>query len=119
MRDTDTGMKMVWFSLVLALGWMSGNASGLVIYRLGGISEPPPPEVGRDGVVFIQRNWSDLDAAQGGEAYQLDMDEAAIRVLRHDPQVNIAATVSERGGKLHRKVTLEPLGLVALKLEKK
>ena len=83
---------------------MGGPASGLIIYRLGGEALPPPPELGSEGVEFVQLRWTDVDPAQGGETFQLDMDEEAIRALRHDPQENIVPTAPERGGGVIREV---------------
>ena len=95
-----TARKSFWWILALMVTLVWSESSALIIYRFGGASEPPPPEVGSDGVRFIQRDWSELDAAQGGETFQLDMDDAAIRALRYDPQVNIAPAFEERGGRL-------------------
>ena len=86
-----------WGAVVLSLGLMCGNASGLIIYRFGGEFLPPPEEAGNQDVEFIQLPWSALDAAQGGETFQLDMDDASIKALQHDPQVNIAPTAKDRG----------------------
>ena len=97
--DTTT-RKSFWWILALMVTLVWSESSALIIYRFGGASEPPPPEVGSDGVRFIQRDWSELDAAQGGETFQLDMDDAAIRALRYDPQVNIAPGYLQRGGRL-------------------
>ena len=89
---------------ILLLGLLGGDASGLTIYRFGGASLPAPAESASDGVRFIQRNWSEVDAAAGGETFELDMDDAAIRALEHDPQVNIAPTVAQRGGLIFESV---------------
>jgi len=76
--------------VVLVLFLARENALGLVIYRWGGEALPPPSEAGSEGVDFVQLNWSALDAAQGGETFELDMDDQAIRALEYNPQVNIA-----------------------------
>ena len=90
-----------WGAVVLSLGLMCGNASGLIIYRFGGESLDPPEEADNQDVEFIQLPWSALDAAQGGETFQLDMDETSIKALEHDPQVNIAPEYAVReGGKV-------------------
>ena len=97
MRDYIAAV-LLWV-VVLILFPAAENASGLIIYRLGGETLPPPPEADSEGVDFVQLSWSEVDAAQGGETFQLDMDDQAIRILEHNPQVNIAPTSESRGGK--------------------
>jgi len=89
---------LLWV-VVLLLFLGREQASGLVIYRLGGEELPPPPEADDPDVDFVQLSWSEVDAAQGGEIYQLDVDERVIRALEYDPQVNVAPTSVDRGGK--------------------
>ena len=89
---------------ILLLWLFASQASGLIVYRFGGESLPPPAENGSDAVRFIQRSWSEVDAAAGGGAFQLDLDDAGIRALEHDPEVNIAPTVAERGGQIFSSV---------------
>ena len=55
----------IW-SLSLWASFAAGPASGLVIYRLGGEALDPPPEVGHEGVEFIQLNWTDFNPPLGG-----------------------------------------------------
>ena len=79
-------------------GFAAGPASGLVIYRLGGEALDPPPEVGHEGVEFIQLNWTDFNPPLGGAAIDLDIDTAAIRPLKRDPNFNIAPGIEANGG---------------------
>ena len=84
-------------ALFLWIGFATGEASGLVIYRFGGEALEPPPEASNEGVEFIQLNWTDLDPSLGGETVDLDID-AAIRALKRDPTFNIAPGIEEKGG---------------------
>ena len=88
----------LWVSVLLLFPGRE-NASGLIIYRLGGEGLPPPSEIVNPDVDFVQLSWSEVEAAQGGEIYQIDIDDRAIRILEYDPQVNIAPTATDRGGK--------------------
>ena len=94
----DMASVFLWV-VVLLLFPGRENASGLVIYRLGGEELPLPPEAGEQDVDFVQLGWLEVEEAQGGEIYQLDMDAQGIRALEYDPQVNIAPTAEDRGGK--------------------
>ena len=102
MRTADIS-GFCWWIPILVLGLTGDEAHGLTIYRFGGEAHPLPSEAGQEGVEFVQLDWTDLDAAQGGETFELDLDEQAIRALEHDPQVNIAPTVSERGGLVYKQ----------------
>ena len=93
---SDLFRSLTW-ALFLWIGFAIGEASGLVIYRFGGEVLDPPPEVGNEGVEFIQLGWTDLDPSLGGETVDLDID-AAIRALKRDPTFNIAPGIEEKGG---------------------
>ena len=101
--DTESLLKVALgasiFGLLLELG-AAAPAAGLVIYRWGGDSMPPPPEVeaGDGQVRFLQRAWSDLDQARGGGISQLAIDDQAIAALRLDPQQNLAIAAKNEGG---------------------
>ena len=100
-------LGVCWWMLALGIALNPGDSSGLIIYRLGGESLPPPPELdgeGSEDVEFVQLGWEDLDLAIGGETFQLDMDEAGIRALEHDPEFNIAPFVKANGGEHLRAV---------------
>ena len=106
MINTLLGLSL-WI-LILIVALTPGDSSGLIIYRFGGESLPSPPELegeGSEDVDYFPMKWSDLDPALGGEIYQLDMDDLGIRALEHDPQVNIAPMVAERGGQWLRPDT--------------
>ena len=81
-----------------SLGFLGDQASGLVIYRFGGEALAPPPEADSEGVEFIQLSWTDLDPSLGGDAFEVDIDAAAIRALKRDPNFNIAPGIEEKGG---------------------
>ncbi|MCC7265442.1 MAG: hypothetical protein IT369_23300, partial [Candidatus Latescibacteria bacterium] len=83
--------------VVLVFLFASG-ATGLVIYRLGGAGAQPPPELGGEGVQFINVPWADLEPEKAGRAYQLDISDAAIGALRLDPEQNLAVAASQQGG---------------------
>ena len=87
----------IW-SLSLWASFAAGPASGLVIYRLGGEALAPPPEAGHEGVEFIQLNWTDFNPPLGGATIDLDIDTAAIRPLKRDPNFNIAPSIEANGG---------------------
>ncbi len=93
----DLSRLLIW-SLSLWTGFAAGPASGLVIYRLGGEALAPPPEAGHEGVEFIQLNWTDFNPPLGGAAIDLDIDTAAIRPLKRDPNFNIAPGIEANGG---------------------
>ena len=86
-------------------GFSADEAFGLVIYRFGGETLDPPPEIDSEEVEFIQLSWTDLDLSLGGETIELDIDAAAIRALKRDPTFNIAPGIEERGGSHIRKQT--------------
>ena len=90
---------MLLWVVVLALFSGPEKAFGLEIYRLGGEALPRPPETDDPDVNFVQLSWSEVAAAQGGEIFQLDMDDQSIRALEYDPTVNLAPTAKDRGGK--------------------
>lgn len=97
-----------WKILILS-GLLCGDACGLTIFRFGGASLPPPDEAGLVGVEFHQRSWSEVDVLQGGETFRLDVDDAAIRALRYDPQVNFAPAFKERGAKMIDETVTAPV----------
>ena len=80
----------------------AGAAQCLIIYRFGGEDLEPPPEADQPGVEFIQNSWEEVDPGAGGETFDLDLSREAVRALRRDPQVNIAPTAVERGGRFVR-----------------
>ena len=90
--------RLLTWALFLWIGFATGEASGLVIYRFGGEALAPPPEVDHEGVEFIQLSWTDLDPSLGGETVELDIDATAIRALKRDPTFNIAPGIEEKGG---------------------
>ena len=94
---SDLFRSLTW-ALFLWIGFATGEASGLVIYRFGGEALAPPPEVDHEGVEFIQLSWTDLDPSLGGETVELDIDATAIRALKRDPTFNIAPEIEEKGG---------------------
>ena len=97
-----TIQKSLW-STTLAVCLMCADLSALVIYRFGGESHPPPSELSAPGgeeVRFVQLRWTDLDPNLGGHVSRLDLDEQWIRAQEHDPEVNIAPSFRERGGRL-------------------
>ena len=94
---SDLFRSLTW-ALFLWIGFATGEASGLVIYRFGGEALAPPPEVDHEGVEFIQLSWTDLDPSLGGETVELDIDATAIRALKRDPTFNIAPGIEEKGG---------------------
>ena len=99
---TAAAPKSFWL-LFLVVSLSCSESPALTIYRFGGESLPPPPELSAEGggeVRFEQRQWTDLDPALGGGVYQLDLDDQWIRALEHDPQVNVAPGYEERGGNL-------------------
>ena len=85
-------------ALFLWIGFATGEASGLVIYRFGGEALEPPTEASGKEVEFIQLSWADLDPSLGGEIVDLDLDAAAIQPLERDPNFNIAPGIEEHGG---------------------
>ncbi len=96
---TYSATLLVWVGLLVFFP-APENAPALVIYRFGGEALPPPPEASLQDVDFVQLDWPEVDAAQGGEVFRLDMDDQTIQALEHDPLVNIAPTAESRGGKL-------------------
>ena len=94
---SDLFRSLTW-ALFLWIGFATGEASGLVIYRFGGEALEPPPEASGKEVEFIQLSWTDLDPSLGGETVDLDLDAAAIRPLERDPNFNIAPGIEEHGG---------------------
>ena len=95
---------LVW-AFLLVFGFWVGAASGLIIYRFGGENLPPPPETGSDGVDFRRLGWTDLDADFHGQTIELDLDAAAIRALKRDPNFNIAPGIPASGGDYIRPST--------------
>ena len=93
---SDLFRSLTW-ALFLWIGFATGEASGLVIYRFGGEALEPPLEVDHEEVEFIQLSWTDLDPSLGGETVELDID-ATIRAQKRDPTFNIAPDVEEKGG---------------------
>ena len=83
--------------LVLALGAMCGEVSGLTIYRFGGASLPPPPEAGRRGVEFVQLDWRDVDIASAGEVFQVEVNGESLHPLRYNPSKSIAPQETRPG----------------------
>ena len=63
---SDLFRSLTW-ALFLWIGFATGEASGLVIYRFGGETLAPPPEAGSEGVEFIQLNWTDIEEDRGGK----------------------------------------------------
>ena len=90
--------RLLTWALFLWIGFATGEASGLVIYRFGGEALAPPPEVDHEEVEFIQLSWTDIEADRGGEATEVGLDSASIWPLKRDPNFNIAPGVEERGG---------------------
>ncbi len=77
---------------------LCGDLSALTIYRFGGEELPAPEEAGLDGVEFIQRSWLDpVDAAAGGEVFQVDLSDGTIRAQYYGVDDNIALTAAARG----------------------
>ena len=93
----DLFRLLIWVPL-LWTSFAAGPASGLVIYRLGGEALGPPLEADREGVEFIQLNWTDFNPSLGGAAIDLDIDTAAIQPLERDPTFNIAPGIEANGG---------------------
>ena len=82
-------------------------SSALTIYRFGGDELPAPSEAELEGVQFIQRSWLEpVDEELGGEVYQADLSDGTLRVLRFDPDVNIAPTARHRGGGIRESTRL-------------
>ena len=104
MRMAPFFCTLIWLFCFWA-GFSADEAAGLVIYRFGGETLDPPPEVDSEEVEFIQLSWTDLDLSLGGETIELDIDVAAIRALKRDPTFNIAPGIEERGGSHIRKQT--------------
>ena len=65
---------MVPFLLLVSLAFLPGIAHGVTIYRLGGEDLPPPPEVGKPGVVFRQLPWTRL--GETGSQIRIRADRA-------------------------------------------
>ncbi len=97
MRNVRLGLCL-WV-LILAVVLTYKDSSGLIIYRFGGQALPPPSDAESEGVEFIQKSWSDLNSSQGGETFQLVMEDNSIKAFELDPQENIAPTIEERGGR--------------------
>ena len=93
----DLFRLLIWIFLLWA-NFAAGPTSGLVIYRLGGEALDPPPEADHEGVEFIQLNWTDFNPPLGGETIDLNIDTAAIRPLKRDPNFNIAPGIEAHGG---------------------
>jgi len=97
-------VRLVLWSVLWNMLW-TGAAGALVIYRFGGEDLPLPPESDVAGVEFVQISWTDIDAASGGRAIDLDQQRETIGSLKRDPTVNIAPTVEERGGRYLPRTT--------------
>ena len=104
MRTAPFFCTLIW-PFCFWVGFLADEASGLVIYRFGGETLDPPPEVDSEEVEFIQLSWTDLDPSLGGETIELDIDDDAIRALKRDPAFNIAPGIEEKGGSHIRKQT--------------
>ena len=85
-------------ALFLWIGFATGEASGLVIYRFGGEALEPPPEASGERVEFIQLDWTDIGEDRGGKATEVGLDSASIWPLKRDPDFNIAPGIEEKGG---------------------
>ena len=94
---SDLFRSLTW-ALFLWIGFATGEASGLVIYRFGGEALAPPPEASGEGVEFILLSWTDIEADHGGKATEVGLDSASIWPLKRDPDFNIAPGIGERGG---------------------
>ena len=94
---SDLFRSLTW-ALFLWIGFATGEASGLVIYRFGGEALEPPPEASGEGVEFIQLSWTDIEAERGGKATEVGLDSASIWPLKRDPDFNIAPGIEEKGG---------------------
>ncbi len=94
---SDLFRSLTW-ALSLWIGFATGEASGLVIYRFGGEALEPPPEASGEGVEFIQLDWTDIGEDRGGKATEVGLASASIWPLKRDPNFNIAPGVEERGG---------------------
>ena len=94
---SDLFRSSTW-ALFLWIGFATGEASGLVIYRFGGEALAPPPEANGEGVEFIQLSWTDIEADRGGKATEVGLDSASIWPLKRDPDFNIAPGIEEKGG---------------------
>ncbi|MDE2706768.1 MAG: hypothetical protein OXI35_17020, partial [Gemmatimonadota bacterium] len=94
---SDLFRSLTW-ALFLWIGFATGEASGLVIYRFGGETLAPPPEAGSEGVEFIQLNWTDIEKDRGGKVTELGLDSTSIWPLKRNPNFNIAPGVEANGG---------------------
>ena len=94
---SDLFRSSTW-ALFLWIGFATGEASGLVIYRFGGETLAPPPEASGEGVEFIQLSWTDIEAERGGKATEVGLDSTSIWPLKRDPDFNIAPGIEEKGG---------------------
>ena len=63
---SDLFRSLPW-ALFLWIGFATGEASGLVIYRFGGEALEPPPEASSEGVEFIQLSWTDIGKTAVGK----------------------------------------------------
>ena len=94
---SDLFRSLTW-ALFLWIGFVPGEASGLVIYRFGGETLAPPPEVGSERVEFIQLNWTDIEKDRGGKITELGLDSTSIWPLKRNPNFNIAPGIEANGG---------------------
>ena len=88
----------------LVAGGLWSQAEGLTIYRIGGESLPPPPEVQRGEADFRQLSWAPVEPQSGGAHETLSIDAEGIAPLFFGPEDNIAPTITARGGFLKTEV---------------
>ena len=74
--------------LALVLVW-TGAVSGVTIYRFGGASLPPPPEVELEGVDFVQVDWtaavdSLMDEILLGELFQVEASLDSLAPVQYE-----------------------------------
>lgn len=85
-------------SLCILVSVTTRAAEALVIYRFGGQDLPRPAEADSAGVDFIQRQWTNLDAAAGASTLDLDLRPDKIASRLRDPTFNLAPTAEQEGG---------------------
>ena len=83
-------------TLALLLIAMPDLLHGVTIYRFGGRDMPRPAESDSSGVVFMQMDWPNLDASEGGGVQGVvHIDERAIGPGRFDRRRNVAPLLWE------------------------